>query len=125
RDARGAHGLARPAAQTLVEVLHHVVAGSDAAFGEAAHQVEAPARRIGLDLERAVRGTRGQTKAAVDAGVQIPPSRRVFAVEPGERSGRVRGAHDRRIAPRRPAFSFPSRPRIRWTPWFTSSWHSP
>ncbi len=65
--ARGAGGLAGAAAQAMVEVLEQRVAGRDARLGEAAHEVEAPARRVGLELERAVGRAGGQAQPAVDA----------------------------------------------------------
>ncbi len=87
RHARRAHRLAGAAGQAVVEVLEQRMARRDAALGEPAHQVEPPARRVGLDLERAVGRAGGEAQPAVDAGAQVGTRRRVAVVEPVEPGG--------------------------------------
>ena len=114
RHARRAGGLAGAAAQALVEVLEQRVAGRDAGLGEAAHQVEPPARRVGLDPERAVGRAGAQAQPAVDARAQVHARRGVLGVEPAEAgAGCVRGrvAHERSIASTRRGGPVGSAPR--------------
>src|SRR5262249_8048832 len=102
-NAGGTHGLARAAVQAVVEVRHERITRRDAALREPAHQVQAPAWRIRLDLERAVGRTRGETQPAVDTGVEVGHRRRIGAVEPTRaRGGRGGGNHrgEDIIAPR-------------------------
>ena len=82
RHARGAHGLARPAVEAAVEVADQRVVGRDAAVGEAAHEPDAAARRVRLELERAISRARGEAQATVDAGVQVASRGRIRAHEP-------------------------------------------
>ena len=99
--ARRAHRLARAAVEALVEVVEQRIAGPDAALGEAAHQVDAAARRVGLDLELAIGGAGGEAEPAVDAGVEVGARGRVLSIEPGAGSGQGRGGfqvHARSIA---------------------------
>src|SRR5439155_10828968 len=51
---------------------------------EPAHEVEPAARRVGLDLELAIGGARGEAEPAVDAGAQVDPGGSVLGIVPGE-----------------------------------------
>jgi hypothetical protein len=82
RHARGAHRLARAAAEAEIEVVDEVVARLDPPLREPAHQVEAAARRVRLDLQLTVRRARGEAEAAVNAGVEIARARCVVGVVP-------------------------------------------
>ena len=66
-NAGRTHGFASPAIQASEHVLAESVGDAGAAFIQGAHQVDAAARRIHLAAEHAVRRTRRQTQAAVNA----------------------------------------------------------
>src|SRR5439155_10556291 len=87
--ARGTYRLARAAPEALIEMLHQLLARSDPALREPAHQVDASARRIRLDLELAIGRTRGETQAAMNAGVDVARRGRVLGVEPRDSGGAV------------------------------------
>src|SRR5262245_48370317 len=76
-----------------------IVTGLDPTFRQSAHEVEPSTWRIGLDLELAIRGARGQAEPAMNAGVEMGALWRVLGVEPAD-VGSPRGlsAHARSIA---------------------------
>ena len=68
--ARRARGFARAAAQAEVDVLAERAVQIDAPVGRSLHELDAPARAVGLRVKHGVAGARGQAKTAVDALVQ-------------------------------------------------------
>src|SRR4029453_19499425 len=80
-----AHGLAGAGVEALVEGVDELVVGRDPALGEPAHQVDAAARGVRLDLELAIGGARGEAETAVDAGLVAGPAPRALGVEPASR----------------------------------------
>ena len=64
---RGAGWDTRHAAEAAVEVLDHRVGELERPVDEAAHQVDAPSRRVHLLVPERVRRARRQAEAAVDA----------------------------------------------------------
>ena len=89
-DSRGAGGHARHTAETVVDVLAEVEAEGSFAGGDFVHHVDAAARGVHLFAPQDVGGTRGEAKAAVDAGIDDLLLWRVVAVE----GGRLRGCGD-------------------------------
>lgn len=70
--ARGAHRLARPAAQTEVYVVRERAGGHrQAPFGGGAHEIEASSWRVVLIAELQVRGTRAHAQPAMDARQEL------------------------------------------------------
>src|SRR3989441_8381907 len=84
-DARGTRGLARPAAETEVDVTGEGLGQRDASLGRGPHQVDPAARRVHLLAQHPVRWTLGQADAAVDA---LPDLLEVGSVGRGERRQR-------------------------------------
>ncbi len=93
-DPRRAHRLARPAAETAVDVrAERVRGGIQAALHDGLHEVETAARRVGFVAEPVVRRTRGQAEPAVHARKQSLALLFELAGEAG--GGRAGGAHSR------------------------------
>src|SRR5256885_17111780 len=67
-NARWAHALAGPAAQTQVDVLDLLLVERHGAALPLRHQVDAAARRLGLETGDAKGRARVQAQPAVDAG---------------------------------------------------------
>src|SRR5206468_3446494 len=65
-DARGTRGLARPAAETEVEVTGEGLGQPDPALGRGPHEIDPAARRVHLLAQHPVRRTLGQADPAVD-----------------------------------------------------------
>ena len=67
-DARRARRLAGTAAEAAIQVLHDGRRRIEAALLQRAHEMDAPARRVGLLPELDVGRARGEAEPAVDAG---------------------------------------------------------
>src|SRR5262249_38812879 len=99
RDPRGARCLTRPAPEAAVHVEEEVLREADSAFGDGAHEVDAPTRGVHLLTQHAVRWTLRQADAAVHAVEDALPVGCLLRVEgaqrPGEPVRRLRAARMR------------------------------
>src|SRR5207302_441844 len=75
------HGLARPAPQAEVDVPRQLLGEGQAAALPLRHQVDPPARGLGLQAGHAEGRAVVQAEPAVDAGREVVVRRRVRALE--------------------------------------------
>src|SRR5215470_15337418 len=80
-DARGANGLARPAAQAEVDVADLIFGEGEPAALPLGHQIDAAPGRLRLQAGDAECGAVVQTQAAVNAGSQVVVRRRVWSLK--------------------------------------------
>jgi hypothetical protein len=63
--------LARSAPETLIQVMGEVVIDGSGAFGDLLHEKDASTRRIGLEMQHAVRRTRLLAQPAPRAAIEV------------------------------------------------------
>ncbi|GIW05364.1 MAG: hypothetical protein KatS3mg060_0169 [Dehalococcoidia bacterium] len=67
RYVGGTDRLAGPAREALVEVMDDAISQRQPAFGKAAHQMNATARRVGLQSKHLIGWARAEAQATADA----------------------------------------------------------
>src|SRR6266481_6418798 len=103
RHAGGTGALAAPAAEAEVEVTRHGRREPDAPFRRRAHEIDAPAWRVHLFAEHAIRGALGQADTAVDAGPEPVHGWSIARVE----GARARGGRAHSPPTNRPRLRIP------------------